>query len=101
MRGKVKIFRVILVLITLGCAPMVWERPGTTPSEFNKDSYECERDARLIGYYGAGLDGERSSLNSDPVQQGFDKLSQNLSAYAEMKELFKRCMGSKGYTLRK
>ena len=64
-------------MVATGCAPMVWDRPGATQADFNRDSYACERDARQSGYYGAGLTG---AIN----MQGF----------------FGRCMSAQGYTLR-
>lgn len=68
---------VTLGLAAAGCAPMVWDRPGSTQADFNRDSYTCERDARQSGYYGGGLTG---AVN----MQGF----------------FQRCMVAQGYTLR-
>jgi hypothetical protein len=73
MRTKV----LLLAFILVGCAPMIWDKSGATLDEFNKDSSECEEDARLSGYYGNTLTG---TMNR--------------------KEFLKRCMTSKGYTLR-
>lgn len=64
-------------MVTAGCAPMMWDRPGATQADFNRDSYACERDSRQSGYYGNGLTG---AVN----MQGF----------------FGRCMQAQGYTLR-
>ena len=68
---------VTLAVMAAGCAPIMWERPGTTQAEFDRDNYACERDARQSGYYGGGLTG---AIN----MQGF----------------FQRCMTAQGYTLR-
>jgi len=66
-----------LTILFTGCAPMIWDKSGGTQAEYNRDSYECEKDARQSGYYGSGLSGA-----------------------LELKEFFKRCMVSRGYTLR-
>jgi len=56
---------VTLILSTVGIAgcATVWEKPGATQADFNKDSYECERDARQSGYYGTGLAGAINMQN--------------------------------------
>jgi hypothetical protein len=69
---------IALTALLVGCAPvMIWDKPGATQSDYNRDSYECEKDARQSGYYGGGIAGSIA-----------------------MREFFKRCMISKGYTLR-
>jgi hypothetical protein len=41
-----------------GCAaPMIWDKPGATRAEYDRDSYEYEKDARQSGYFGTGLIG--------------------------------------------
>ena len=67
----------LLAFILVGCAPMIWDRSGATQDDYNRDSSECEKDARQNGYYGNELFG---TMN--------------------MMEFLKRCMVSKGYTLR-
>ncbi len=67
----------LLAFILAGCAPMIWDKSGATQDDYNRDSSECERDARQNGYYGNELFG---TMN--------------------MMEFLKRCMVSKGYTLR-
>ena len=52
-----------------------WSKPGATQADYNKDSYECERDMRQSGGYGTGLAGALSA-------QGFAE----------------RCMIARGYT---
>ncbi len=64
-------------MVMAGCAPMMWDRPGATQADFNRDSYACERDSRQSGYYGSGVTG---AVN----MQGF----------------FGRCMQAQGYVLR-
>jgi hypothetical protein len=56
---------------------MIWDKPGATRAEYDRDSYECEKDARQSGYFGTGLIG---ALN--------------------MREFFKKCMNAHGYELR-
>ena len=67
---------VAFVALLSGCGPMIWNKPGVTQAEYNKDSYECEKDARQSGYFGTGLVG---ALN--------------------MRDFFKTCMVARGYTL--
>jgi len=66
-----------------GCAkPMIWDKAGATQQEFNKDSYECERDMRQSGYYGqCGL-----------VIQAMHQCSYQV--------FYQHCMVARGYTLR-
>ena len=69
---------IALTALLIGCAtPMIWDKSSGTQAEYNKDSYECEKDARQSGYFGGGIAG---ALN--------------------MREFFKTCMVSKGYILR-
>lgn len=72
---------VVTVGVALGlsaCAtPMVWDKGGATQQDYNKDSYECEKDARQSGYFGGGIVG---AIN--------------------MQEFFKQCMVAHGWTLR-
>ncbi len=67
----------LLAFILAGCAPMIWDKSGATQYDYNRDSSECAKDARQNGYYGNELFG---TMN--------------------MMEFLKRCMVSKGYTLR-
>ncbi len=52
----------VLFLVSTGCTQYVWQRTdGRTDQaaieQFRKDRYECERDMRQSGYYGAGAYG--------------------------------------------
>ena len=67
----------ILVFVLSGCAETIWDKQGATQADFNKDSYECERDARQSGYFGSGLAGSLA-----------------------MKEFYERCMVARGWTAR-
>jgi hypothetical protein len=75
MRRFSIILPVALCFVLSACAATSWSKPGTTQAEYNKDSYECERDMRQSGGYGTGLAG---ALNA----QGFED----------------RCMIARGYT---
>ena len=58
---------------------MVWNKPGLTQAEFNKDDYACRKDAIAAGgttYYGYGITGR----NADG-------------------DMYQRCMVAAGYTL--
>src|SRR2546428_9726001 len=67
----------VMLLGLSACAPMVWDKRGATQQDYNKDSYECEKDARQSGCFGGGVVG---SMN--------------------MKAFFKQCMVAHGWTLR-
>lgn len=60
-----------LVLALAGCTASQFERPDTTQQQMDKDKYECEVTAR-------GANAGRS------VQQ----------------DLYRRCMGQRGYSLK-
>ncbi len=63
-----KVFLAVLVGYFLnGCTPMVWDKAGASPQDYNQDSYACEKDSRQSGYFGYGLSGQ---IN---MQAFFDK----------------------------
>lgn len=44
-----------IVVAVSGCAaPLTWDKYGATEADFNKDRYECEKDARQSGYFSSG-----------------------------------------------
>jgi hypothetical protein len=44
---------VLCPLLVAGCAkPLVYSKNGATQVDYNRDSYECERDTRQSGYFG-------------------------------------------------
>jgi hypothetical protein len=47
----------VAALFMCGCAdPPVWSKPGATQADFNRDSYECERDTRMAAAsFGTGV----------------------------------------------
>jgi hypothetical protein len=55
----------------------IWDKPGATHTDYDQDSYACEKDTRQSGYFGGGIIG---GLNA--------------------REFFKRCMAAHGYELR-
>jgi len=61
------IWLVLIALLISGCAPTVWVKNGATQQDYNKDSYDCEKDSRQSGYFGDGLTG---SIN---IQAFFNK----------------------------
>ena len=64
-----------LSIMLVGCAkPTIWDKPGATQDDFNKDAYACEKDARQSGYFGTGIVG---AMN--------------------LKTCYDQCMVSKGY----
>ena len=44
-----KALLVLVSLLVAGCAAAGWTRPNTTEAEIRRDSYECERDQRMVG----------------------------------------------------
>ena len=67
-----------LILLGLsGCAQTIWDKPGATQADFNRDSYACEKDTRQSGYFGGGLGGA-----------------------LRMKEFYGKCMVAHGWTAR-
>ena len=71
---------IVLALVSFGlsgCAQTIWDKPGATQADFNRDSYECEKDTRQSGYFGGGLSGS-----------------------LRMKEFYGKCMVARGWTAR-
>lgn len=62
-----------------GCADDVYYKEGATQADFQRDSYECERDARMsAASFGGGIAGAMEARN-----------------------FYRRCMGVRGYRLGK
>ncbi len=71
---------IVLALVSFGlsgCAQTIWDKPGATQADYNKDTYECEKDTRQSGYFGGGLVGSM-----------------------RMKEFYGKCMVAHGWTAR-
>ena len=48
----------VVASVALGaCAPTIWDKPGASQADFNRDSYACQRDAISLGgvAYGYGV----------------------------------------------
>ena len=81
--------KIVLVLLAMGmlsgCAKTVWVHPEYTPAKWKKDSYECDRDSR-------------QSVNSGGGFGIIGGISSGIAAGIQMKDLFNRCLESKGWT---
>jgi hypothetical protein len=77
MGRRIRWMTVVVGLLPGACAPMIWDKSGATQDDYNKDSYECEKDAPQSGYFGSGIVG---GLN--------------------MRHFFQEWMVAHGYTLR-
>jgi hypothetical protein len=56
MRGKIA--TTLLLLVGACASPTIWDKAGATQADFNKDSYECQKDAYATGgavYVGYGV----------------------------------------------
>jgi hypothetical protein len=53
----------VWVITATGCARWYWTKAGFTQDDWNRDSYECERDMRQSGYYGGGVAGAIEARN--------------------------------------
>jgi hypothetical protein len=59
------------------CVRHVWYRQGATTADYNRDSYQCERDARQSGYFGTSY-----------------------AAVVSIDEFYSRCMIAQGWERR-
>lgn len=50
---------------------MTWNKEGLTQAEFNRDSYECEIDARRSGPYGNSIMGYRDLVTKCITARGY------------------------------
>lgn len=74
-----RIIAFALCSLTLSaCASYIWNKVGASQQDFQRDSYECEKDMRQSGYYGRGLIGALTGT----TPQAFEE----------------RCMAAKGWT---
>lgn len=81
-----------LLFSLIGCAAnqkMLFDRPGLTSEEFNRDKYDCIQQART-SWAGGG---------TGSVGVAMIVLSKN-NAEKQSNELFKMCMEARGYTAR-
>jgi hypothetical protein len=49
-----------------GCARVVWTKADFNQADWNRDTYECERDMRQSGYFGTGL---VAAINAQEFQE--------------------------------
>lgn len=82
-----------LMLTLIACSqPMSWTKPGATAAEFDRDAYECERDARMIppgGY----------SPRVPMATTGFGQALSHGAEARNAREFQDRCMRARGYSL--
>jgi hypothetical protein len=53
-------------LLSACAQPTIWDKPGATQVDFNRDSYACQKDAIAAGgtiYYGYGVTGRNPDMN--------------------------------------
>jgi len=81
MIENTKIILITITFLLFGCAPMTWEKPGLTQDQLNRDTYECEKDARLGGYNGPDFK-RAPAFMIDHFYRNF----------------YEHCMNVKGYT---
>jgi hypothetical protein len=75
-------FATTAILLSVGaCAsPTIWDKPGATQADFNRDSYECLKDAYVASV-------------SEYVGYGFTQPTVNFPIYD-------KCMVAHGYASR-
>lgn len=85
MRLILGVMALLLLVLLEGCAkPIVWTKSSFTEQEFQKDDYECQRDAKMAhppAYFGGGLAGAAAAI-------GYQK---------EGERFYRQCMESKGW----
>lgn len=87
-----RLFISSLLFLLIGCTPppkMLFDKPGLTIEEFNRDKYECVQQSR-VEWSGGGSGGLG-------VVMIFSAKSQ---ADKQATEFFKMCMEARGYTAR-
>lgn len=75
MRPRALLFLTAVSVAAVGCVQTYWTKPDFNQADWNRDTYECERDMRQSGYYGGGVLGEINAQN-----------------------FFERCLAAKGYS---
>jgi hypothetical protein len=88
---------VLVSLLVAGCAAAGWTRPNTTEAEIRRDSYECERDQRMVG---------GSFQNPPPPPYGYPPNAagamgagfSNMGGRMGQGVFIGKCMESKGYS---
>jgi hypothetical protein len=91
-----KALLVLVSLLVAGCAAAGWTRPNTTEAEVRRDSYECERDQRMVS----------GSIHNPPPSYGYPPNAagatgpgfSNTGGSIGQVVFIGRCMESKGYS---
>ena len=91
-----KALLVLVSLLVAGCAAAGWTRPNTTEAEVRRDSYECERDQRMVS----------GSTQNPPPPYGYPRNAagatgagfSNMGGSMGQVVFIERCMESKGYS---
>jgi len=86
------------VLLLTGCAqPTTWVRPGATSQDFDRDSYQCEKDMRQSNYFGGGIGG---AIAAQDFQKRCMRAAGWLEATASASTPLVTCKSPSGYTFR-
>ena len=91
-----KALLVLVSLLVAGCAAAGWTRPNTTEAEVPRDSYECERDQRMVS----------GSTQNPPTRYGYQPNTagatgagfSNMGGSMGQVVFIGKCMESKGYS---
>ena len=91
-----KALLVLVSLLVAGCAAAGWTRPNTTEAEMRHDSYECERDQRMVG---GSFQNPPSPYGYPPnaagaTGAGFSSMGGSMGQVV----FIGKCMESKGYS---
>ena len=92
----------VLALLAVGCADLVWRKPGTTQATLDQELEQCRQDARLqagrellptlITPLMIGADPQRRPIVVQSHQRDAERLQLE-------QDLTRRCMRGKGYEL--
>jgi hypothetical protein len=85
-----KALLVLVSLLVAGCAAAGWTRPNTTEAEIRRDSYECERDQRMVAPSPYGYSPNAAGATGAEFS--------NMGGSMGQVVFIGRCMESKGYS---
>ena len=83
-------FVLAIALSIAACAPLVWEKPGTTQAEVNADKYACEAQARALNPGGSYAQGSVGFVVAATLVSA-------VTTAADRSALFEDCMTARGY----
>lgn len=93
--GEMKRWRwfwlVVTVLTLMGCTQKL-VKYGASESEVIRDDYECRREAYMLPQ------APPAGVGAEPFYQGWN-LGQSIARNRMVRELYTRCMMSRGYML--